>query len=324
MVVNLFRHTQAISVISILMLSILVWMGFSFQENPEGAEHISPFFDSTLSPVLQEPIINRLIAGALVFWQCILVNRIMVRQKIFSTNTFFPGLFYFLAISLSPEAIYLSPSLLAITFIVLSLNKILDSYLDKTAYSKVFESSILMSLAIFIHPSFLVLAPLIWIGISIFSQVEWRHWILSILGLVCPWFIVYSISHYYSIEELNLSYFFHFLIEESPSFILDRGGMLSLFGFGLITLLAVTELVVSLKRKNIKARKSYILLLWVLALTLMYTFISPDNFHIKLLAFALPCSAIISNYFYYNKKTKWLNLISISLIVMLFLNHFIW
>jgi len=306
------------------MLSILIWMGFSFQENPEVIGHISPFFDSVLSPILQEPIINRLIAGALVFWQCILVNRVMVRQKVFSTNTLFPSLFYFLTLSISPEATYLSPSLLALTFILLSLNKILDSYLDKTAYSKVFDSSILMSLALFIHPPFLIFAPLIWIGISIFSQVEWRHWVLSILGLACPWFILYSITQYYSIEELNLSYFFHFLIEESPSFILDRGDMLSLFGFGLITLLALTELVVSLNRKNIKARKSYILLLWVLALTLIYTFLSPDNFHIKLLAFALPCSAIISNYFYYNKNTKWLNLISISLIIILFLNHFIW
>ena len=324
MIVNLFRHTQAISVLSILMLSILLWMGFSFQENPELAGHISPFFDSILSPILQEPIINRLMAGALVFWQCILVNRIMVRQKVFSTNTFFPGLFYFLALSISPEATYLSPSLLAITFIVLSLNKILDSYLDKTAYSKVFDSSILMSLAILIHPPFLVLAPLIWIGISIFSQVEWRHWTLSLLGLTCPIFILYSISQYFSIEGFNLSYFFHFLIEESPSRTLDQGDLLSVFGFGLITLLALTELVVSLKRKNIKARKSYILLLWVLALTLIYTFLSPDNFHIKLLAFALPCSAIVSNYFYYNKNTKWLNLISISLIIILFLNHFIW
>jgi hypothetical protein len=324
MIVNLFRHTQAISVLSILMLSILIWMGFSFQENPEIVGPISPFFDSILSPILQQPIINRLIAGALVFWQCILVNRIMVRQKVFSTNTFFPGLFYFLALSISPEATYLSPSLLALTFIVLSLNKILDSYLDKTAYSKVFDSSILMSLALLIHPPFIIFAALIWIGISIFSQVEWRHWVLSILGLGCPWLILYSISQYYSIEELKLSYFFHFLIEESPAFILDRGALLSLFGFGLITLLALTELVVSLKRKNIKARKSYILLLWILALTLIYTFLSPDNFSIKLLAFALPSSAIISNYFYYNKNTKWLNFISVCLIIILFLNHFIW
>jgi len=306
------------------MLSILIWMGFSFQENPEIILGISPFFDSVLSPIIQQATINRLIAGGIVFWQCILVNRIMVRQKVFSTNTFFPGLFYFLTISISPEAIYLNSSLLAITFILLSLNKILDSYLDQTAYSKVFDSSILMSLATLIHPPFLIFTPIIWIGISIFSQVEWRHWTISILGLVCPWFILYSATQYFTIEELNLNYFFNFLFEDSHSFTLDRGDMLSLFGFGLITLLALIELVFSLKRKNIKARKSYILLLWVLALTLIYSFLSPDNFHIKLLPYSLPLSVIISNYFYYNNNTKWLNLVSTSLIIILFLNHFIW
>ena len=324
MIVNLFRQTQTISILSILILCILIWMGFSFQENPQIISGISPFFDAVISPILQEPIINRLSLGTLVFWQCVLVNRVMVKQKVFSTNTLFPCLFYFLTLSISPKAIFVSPSLFALTLIMFSLNKIMDTYLDKSAYSKVFDSSILMSLSILIHPPFLFLTPIIWIGISIFSQLEWRYWIISILGLICPLFILYSLNQYFSIQEFDLSFLFRFLNEKKPLFALEKGDLLTLIAFGLISILALIELIISLKRKNIKARKSYILLLWLLLLSVVYTIVSPDHFHVKLLALALPVSIILSNYFYYNKNSKWLNLIFIILLISLFLNHFIW
>lgn len=323
MIVNLFRHTQAISILSILILCILIWMGFSFQENSELFSSYSPLFEVILSPILQHTFINRIISGAIVFWQCILINRIMVSQGVLSTNSFFPALFHFLIISLSPEAIYLSPALFSLTFVLFSVNKILGSYLNSAADLKIFDSSILMSMAVLFHPPFIILTPIVWIGMSIFSQGDWKHWLISIIAFICPWLLLYTCAQYFSIEKLNFNNLTFFKIEENIISKIDKGDLLSLVGFGLISILALTELAFSLSRKNIKARKSYILLLLMLLLSLVYSFLSPDNFHIKLLAFALPLSAIISNYFYYQKETKWLNFIVFSLLIFLFINHYI-
>lgn len=324
MVVTLFRHTQAISVLCILSLCILIWMGFSFQGNPELLGFRNPLMDSEIFSILQQPLVNRILAGVFVFWQSMLINRMMVGQKILSTNTFYPALFYFLILSFSPQAIYLSPTLLGLTFIILSITKLLGTYLDQSAYTKVFDSSILMSIALLIHPPFLILSPIIWIGISIFAQVEWRHWALCIVGLLCPWFIVYSGINYFSAEGIDPYYFTHFLVEKNPLSALDRGDIISLIGFGIVALFAVNELLFSLSRKNIKARKSYILILWVLLLTAVYALLSPEHFHLRILVFALPLSAIISNYFYYQQNRKWLNFLALILFVSLFANHFIW
>ena len=89
--------------------------------------------------------------------------------------------------------------------LILALTKILSSYLDKNAYSKIFESAFLISLAGLIHSPFIVFIPIVWIGMSIFSQVEWRHWVLSIIGIICPWYIMFSIATFYSIEHSSFS-----------------------------------------------------------------------------------------------------------------------
>ena len=321
MIVNLFRHTQAISIFIILSLCVLVWMGVSFELTEVPQHSTNSLYSYLVRPIVKYVFAERILVGLLVFWQCILMNRIMVGQKVISINSFLPALFYFLLISNSPEVIHLSPALLSIVFLLLALKKILSSYLDKTAYSKVFDSAFLISLAGIIHPPFIVFIPIVWIGMSIFSQVEWRHWILSIIGLICPWFIIYSVANFFSIDQLNLSSFFHFLLEENQATSLNWGDIMNLSVFGLLSVVSIIELVVSLRQKNIKARKSYILMLWLIPLALIYSYLSTDNFHMKLLIYAVPFSAVISNYFYYHKKTGWLNFLIFSLALILITNH---
>ena len=323
MIVNLFRHTQTISIFIILSLCILVWMGFSFEISETTDYTTNSLYNYLINPILKSVFAERILVGLLVFWQCILMTRIMVREKILSINSFYPALFYFLLVSISPEAIHLSPTLLSISFILLALKKILNSYLEKEAYSKVFDSTFLLSSAGLIHPPFLVFIPLAWIGMSIFSHVEWRHWVLSILGIVSPWFMMYTAATFFSIDQLNLYSFFDFLVKENQTTELNSGDFISLSAFGLLSLVSITELVNSLRQKNIKARKSYVLMLWVLFLALAYSYLSKDNFHIKLLIYAVPLSAIISNYYYFHKKTGWLNFLTFSLILILIANHFL-
>jgi len=323
MIVNLFRHTQTISVFIILSLCILIWMGFSFEISETTDYTTNSLYNYLVNPILKSVFAERILVGLLVFWQCILMNRIMVRQKILSINSFYPALFYFLLISISPEVIHLSPALLSIGFILLALKKILSSYLEKDAYSKVFDSAFLLSLAGLIHPPFLVFIPLAWIGMSIYSQVEWRHWVLSILGIVSPWFMMYTAATFFSIDQLNLYSFFDFLVKENQTTKLNWGDFISLSAFGLLSLVSITELINSLRQKNIKTRKSYVLMLWVLFLALAYSYLSKDNFHIKLLIYAVPLSAIISNYFYFHKKTGWLNFLTFFLVLILIANHFL-
>ena len=156
---------------------------------------------------------------------------------------------------------------------------------------------------------------------SIFSQVEWRHWVLSIIGIICPWYIMFSIATFYSIEHSSFSSSLLFLFEEGPKYSLNLGDFLGLTSYGFICFIALTELMIRLKQKNIKARKSYILLLWIIPFSVIYFLVSNDFFYMKLIISAIPLSAAISNYFYHHKNTNWLNFLILSLVIVVISNH---
>ena len=321
MIVNIFRHNQTTSIAFILSICMLIWMGISFGSSDIVEESSSFFYNLLISPIESMPLLQRALLGILIFWQCMLMNSMMVGQKIISTNSSYSALFYFLLISISPEIIHINPTILSMVFLILALTKILSSYLDKNTYSKVFESGFLISLAGLIPTPFIVYIPIVWIGMSIFSQVEWRHWVLSIIAIICPWYIMFSITTFYSIEHSSFSASLLFLFEEGPKYSLNLGDFLGLIIYGFICSIALIELVIRLKHKNIKARKSYILLLWIIPFSVIYFLVSSDFFYMKLIISAIPLSAAISNYFYHHKNTNWLNFLILSLVIVVISNH---
>ena len=144
MIVNIFRHSQTTSIAIILSLCVFIWMGISFDSVDMTKESSNFFYNFLISPIESKPLLQRALLGILIFWQCILMNKMMVGEKIISTNSFFPALFYFLLISISPETIHINPTILSIILFILSLTKILSSYLDKNAYFKIFDSAFLI------------------------------------------------------------------------------------------------------------------------------------------------------------------------------------
>jgi len=321
MIVNLFRHTQAISILGVLALCILLWVGVSFQDTALIVDSSNPLFNYIINPITKYGFLERILVSGLVFWQCIYINKILVGQKIFSTNTFYPAFFYFILISFWPQSLHLSAELFAITFFLLAINKTLQTYLSNNAYSKVFELSFYSSLAVLIHPPFFVFLPIIWIGMSIFSQGEWRHWLLSILALISPWFILINFNQYFKLEKLELANFYSFLVKEQVLSSWSTLNIVAVVILIIVLLISMSELLKSLSRKKSKARKSYIYLMWFLPFSFLYVFISPALIWHKLLIVAVPFTALISNYFYYYKKTNWLNFIGFIMLLFLCLNQ---
>ena len=192
MIVNLFRHTQAVSIISLLAFCIFFWVGVSMHEISINDSSWNPIFKALINPINNVHPLKEILTAFLVFWQCLYINKMVVAQKITSTNSFYPALFYFILISFWPGTLTLSSELLAASFILVALNKTMRTYLALNTYSKIFKTGFSLSIASLIHPPFFVFIPLIWIGMSIFSQGEMRHWILSLFAIISPWIIFIS------------------------------------------------------------------------------------------------------------------------------------
>jgi hypothetical protein len=122
MIVNLFRHTQAVSIISLLALCIFFWVGISMHEVSINDSSWNPLFKALINPINNIHPLKEILTAFLVFWQCLYINKIVVAQKITSTNSFYPALFYFILISFWPSTLTLSSELLATSFILIALN----------------------------------------------------------------------------------------------------------------------------------------------------------------------------------------------------------
>ena len=328
MIVNLFRSTQLLSVLIICFASIFFWSIFSFMSfEVINSDYYGPFEILILS--FSAPIFfEQFLLGLFIFAQCIFVNQIIVKQRIISANSLFPAFFYFLIITSFPKSIQWSTILISLTFILLALKKILGLYLEKKANSKIFEAALFIGLACIIHPYFIIFAPILWIGMAIFSQVNWRYWILSLTGFTLPWIIFYTLVSSGIIDKLNMIYIVRSLKNLTFSGFkvstdVDYGDYLTLGFLFIITTVTIYELILRLKQKNIRSRKSYILLIWLVILSLVFININHYSIFLSFTCLAIPLSAIISNYFYYHKNSLWLNCLSFVFIMVIFLNHFI-
>jgi len=322
MIVTLFRHTQVVSILSVFLICIFFWMGVSFYQTPLYSSSWSPVFDFLTSPIHKFTLLEKTLTTALVFWQCLYVNKIIVGQKIISTNSFYPAFFYLLIISFWPGALNLTSDLIGVSFILIAIHTTFSTYLSRDAYSQIFKISFYLSLATLLHPPFFVFIPLSWIGMSIFSQVEWRHWVLSVMAILSPWIILISFHAYFNIQQLELHHFDTFIFAEELTTTLNNSTRVSLLVLGFLFLISIYELVRSLKRKSIKARKSYIYIVWVTLLFIPYSYLNPSYIWNEFVVFSIPFSIILSNYFYYSIRSLWLNFMGFALLALLFISHF--
>ncbi len=323
MIVSLFRHTQSISIFLILILCIVLCCSNLILSGHSATEITNPLFNYIFTPSIQSNLIERIAVGILLFLQCMLMNNIMVKHKIITVNSLFPALFYFLIMCSLPNVISLNPSFIGMIFILLSIDKMIGIYLNNNSSTNIFDSSILISIAGLIHPPFLIFIILMWIGIPIFSQINIRKWILSIFGIACPWFILYTTTTFFSLDELNISCFFNITNKHNHPYLMDWGDIMMYTAYGFLIVISIIELRFRLRQKNIRSRQAYIFILWTLALSIIYFYIFDGELHNKLIIFSIPLSAIISNYFYYNKSKNLLNILGYSLIIIIAVNQFL-
>ena len=135
-----------------------------------------------------------IIAYFLTVIQVYLFNNLVTENRATISQTYYPGLFYALFISLFPGSFTLSPFLLAQTFLLVAINYQFNHLeLKVKRDEKIILIGILISIcslmagsaAIFIVPAYLVLA--------LYTNTMYRRYILIGIGFVLPYLIIWGI-----------------------------------------------------------------------------------------------------------------------------------
>jgi hypothetical protein len=137
------------------------------------------------------PYVSAIIAAMLVFLQAFMVNQLADTFRLLGDRNWLPGLFYVFAVSAIPDFLFLSPALVATTFIPLVLRKIFHSYKTPQATALIFDAGFWMTVGSLFYPPMLLLMLAAYVGVNVMRSFSLREQMVFWIGLLVPFFLAW-------------------------------------------------------------------------------------------------------------------------------------
>jgi hypothetical protein len=196
-VLALFRTNQLLA--SILLAFYVVLVRISIWFVPDGAEPLAygPLSGWVYGMVGTHGLTPDILAMVLLLLQATYINYLVIEHRLADETSLFPGLFYILISSALPEFLYLSPSLLANTFLIIALGEIFSIYKKADCADHIFNIGFWIGTAALFYPSYLIFVILGFVGLNSFRAFKFRERLMVIIGLLTPLLLlsVYAFWH---------------------------------------------------------------------------------------------------------------------------------
>ncbi|MEL6987061.1 MAG: DUF6427 family protein, partial [Bacteroidota bacterium] len=167
-------------------------------------------------------LFESLLSILLVFFQAVLINRIVIINRLSNGIHLFSGLFYILFMSFIPETYYLSPVLLGNTFVILSITELFYAYKKQEASGKIYNAGLWLGIAVLFYAPNLFLLAFGIIGISVLRVFKFKEMfqffigflnVVILLGVYSFWkhgSLIYLSSFLNYTDLFNLKFSFQF------------------------------------------------------------------------------------------------------------------
>lgn len=140
---------------------------------------------------------HQVLATIVVMIQAGILNVILLRNGAFKENNYFPAFFYVLAASAIPDAYSLSPELMSLTFILLSLNNIFRR-IDNEVQDELFlYAGLYLGIAILFYLPAVVYFVVLLSSLLLFASPAGRRLLLFFYGLVLPVLIAFCYFYWH-------------------------------------------------------------------------------------------------------------------------------
>ena len=134
-----FRRNLFLNSLLLLPYTLLVRIeSLMHADQPSYASELSPFI-AWFNDLIPSILTQNILACLLVFLQAVYINRIVVKHRMGSQITLWPGLVYILLCSIIPQCTYLSAVLIAYSFILAAFSDIFKIYKRPFAVNFIFR-----------------------------------------------------------------------------------------------------------------------------------------------------------------------------------------
>ena len=282
MLTNFFGKSKPINFIVLLLVFFCAVFLNSFHSF--SASEMKPFF-------MVEKTVFFIVLTFLLFG----VNFIISRNKLTLDNSY-ALLFYLLVISFFSKYLYDYQVFLEYFLHLFFLRKVYSLQTLKEVFKKLFDAGFWLGVMCLMNPFLIVFSLLLFTAIIVHKRVRFQTLLIPVIGFLIPIFLFFTYSFW--IGELSLftdKFIFYttydFSRYQEASFLAPLG-VLSFF-----LLFAIFMKTGSAFSVNNRFRKSWILLLSHLFISISYLFITFDRDGSELLIAAFPVAVILANGF---------------------------
>ena len=237
-------------------------------------------------------------------------NNALNERGVFKNSTIIPA---FLFIILS--SVFSLSSFWICSFVLLFvINKFMLCFQKERPYSLLFDSGFLIGLATVINPICIFFFILTFVAIVVYSTINWRNFLIPIIGLFTPFLFVWLYGFYFDCLPILTDYYFASIkwsppnIEYSLSLLVWSTLLLLLFLF------AIRELAQWLTMKSLRSRKAFYVFFSYSICTFIGFFFVKDSWN-YLLFFTLPFTVLTANYFIFIEKRWWYESLFILILI---------
>lgn len=292
----LLKQNKTYHILFPLIYAVLFWTkSFIAPEYNELEITAMPLFQMVQSWFNIYSIWGSLVALVLLTIVALQIIKLNSEFRFSGNSSFLPAGLFLIIASSHPAFQQLLPVHFSLVFILYSIDRLFFSLIqEKRSLYPFFESFFSLSIAsLFYFPS-LYIGIFFWICMLSFNEVYWRSWIVTLLGIVAPYFAVFT--YYYWNDTLDQAIVNFLPNIGTPALTLTINFIQSV-GYGLTLVLFLISVIVAFggNIKKYSTRKYLGLLLLLCILQAVVFTVSLQMPTMPLLIFALPLSLYLGN-----------------------------
>lgn len=282
-----------------------------------------PFHSGLTFLLPLSPQLQWLISFAIFITTALVINKLAIQYSFTGKSSSMAAFFFILGGSVFPVTdplnIYVLTALLLAVFFAMMFRL-------QNAHNSIrvaFDSGLSLGVVGLLYPEALFLIITIWLALISYRVGRWRPYIVSILGVITPYFLLFT---GYLLFGSPQGFWSAMVARLSPTpglvhFSTIYSLILSLL-FALIVLYSVLKISSSLRSMSINIRQHILVSLWGLLFIFMVLTLFEASADVALLI-SVPTSLILAAYFEGMKKLKWASLIILTFLILVLANNYL-
>lgn len=273
------------------------------------------FVGSTIWPVVT--------GFALMLLNALVMSLLSYEFQFLQHRTFLPGIIYVCTVSSFPSLQTFHPVYPATTFVLISVYYIFSTYHRKNEISSTFNACFFLSIGAMFYLPVLTLLPLIWISIFVLQKNDnWRLLVIPLIGITLPWVLLWSFLFITSTDQTAIAAIREGIRTVNNHFIFSIGFLIITGFVFLLSASGSISLINSVSIRKMSTRKYFIILYWMLGLSIPAVFLFHSTGLGVIAITTIPVSFLISHFFMAGKKRGfWREFLYLLFLLVLVANH---